>query len=111
MTADRPTQLIVSPVGGQGHVFGRGNQQLTPELIRRVGKSGLIVAASPRKLASMHGRPLCLDTGDRELDAWLAGFVRVVTGTDRETVYPLALSLARRGTAIVDRLRGPERST
>ncbi len=85
-----PTRLIVSPIGGQGHVFGRGNQQLSPALIRRIGKGGLIVAASPRKLASMRGRPLFVDTGDRELDAELAGFVRVITGRDRETVYALA---------------------
>jgi predicted polyphosphate/ATP-dependent NAD kinase len=89
-TDDAPTRLIVSPIGGQGHVFGRGNQQLSPQLIRRVGKVGLIVAASPRKLASMRGRPLFVDTGDAELDAELAGFVRVITGRDRETVYALA---------------------
>ncbi len=89
-TSDAPTRLIVSPIGGQGHVFGRGNQQLSPALIRRIGRDGVIVAASPRKLASLRGRPLLLDTGDRALDTQLAGFVRVVTGRDRETVYALA---------------------
>jgi predicted polyphosphate/ATP-dependent NAD kinase len=89
-TAGRRTVLVVSPIGGQGHVFGRGNQQLSPELIRRAGKGGLVIAASPRKLASMRGRPLFVDTGDRTLDRQLVGYVRVVAGRHREVVYALS---------------------
>lgn len=89
-TAGKPTVLVVSPIGGQGFVFGRGNQQLSPELIRRVGKSGLVIVASPRKLASMHGRPLFIDTGERELDRELVGYARVVAGRHREVVYALS---------------------
>jgi predicted polyphosphate/ATP-dependent NAD kinase len=89
-TAGRRTVLVVSPIGGQGHVFGRGNQQLSPELIRRAGRRGLVIAASPRKLASMRGRPLFVDTGDRTLDRQLTGYVRVVAGRHREVVYALS---------------------
>lgn len=89
-TAGRRTVLIVSPIGGQGYVFGRGNQQLSPELIRRAGKRGLVIVASPRKLASLRGRPLFADTGDQDLDRQLAGYVRVVAGRHREVVYALS---------------------
>jgi predicted polyphosphate/ATP-dependent NAD kinase len=89
-TTGRRTVVVVSPIGGQGYVFGRGNQQLSPELIRRAGEGGLVIAASPRKLASLRGRPLVVDTGDQALDRQLAGYVRVVTGRHREVVYALS---------------------
>ena len=89
-TADSATRLVVSPIGGQGHIFGRGNQQLSSELIRRVGKQGLIIVASPWKLASLRGHPLFVDTGDRDVDLRLAGYVRIVTGRCQEAVYACA---------------------
>ncbi len=87
--AAHEAMLVVSPIGGQGHVFGRGNQQIGPEVLRRVGRAGVLIAATPEKLASLQGRPLCADTGDAALDAALAGYVRVITGYRREAVYPL----------------------
>ena len=89
-TATVPTRLVVSPIGGQGHLFGRGNQQISPELIRRVGRDGIIAVASPRKLASFRGRPMFVDSGDRALDQELIGWIRVITGRNREVVYALA---------------------
>jgi predicted polyphosphate/ATP-dependent NAD kinase len=91
-TEGREIRLVVSPIGGQGHIFGRGNQQLSPLLIRRAGKDGVIVVASPNKLASLRGRPLYLDTGDLDLDMTMAGWARVITGLDREVVYAAASS-------------------
>lgn len=84
-----PIRMIVSPIGGQGYIFGRGNQPLSPEVIRRVGKDNLVVAATARKLASMHGRPLRVDTGDQELDQSFAGYIHVLTGRDHTTIYPV----------------------
>jgi predicted polyphosphate/ATP-dependent NAD kinase len=82
--------LVVSPIGGQGHIFGRGNQQLGPDVLRQIGRAGLLVVATLEKLASLHGRPLCADTGDADLDRAFAGYVRVITGYRCEAVYPLS---------------------
>jgi predicted polyphosphate/ATP-dependent NAD kinase len=73
-------KLVVSPIGAQGFVLGRGNQQLSPEVIRRVGPRNVTVVATPSKLARTP--VLRFDTGNPALDAELArkGFVQVVTG-------------------------------
>ncbi|MFB6074002.1 MAG: ATP-NAD kinase family protein [Haloarculaceae archaeon] len=68
--------VVVSPIGGQGFVFGRGNQQLSPAVIRR---SQVAVVASRRKLAATG--TLRVDTGDPDLDEELRGWVRVRVGS------------------------------
>jgi predicted polyphosphate/ATP-dependent NAD kinase len=80
-------RVIVTPVGGQGFLFGRGNQQLSPRVLDRVGPENVVVVATEAKLAALGGRPLLVDTGDEEMDARLAGFVRAVVGYEREVVY------------------------
>lgn len=89
-TAGSNTKIIITIIGGQGHILGRGNQQLSPELIRRVGKDNLIVIATKTKLAELGGRPLIVDTGDAELDKELAGVIPVVTGYHDAVLYRIA---------------------
>jgi predicted polyphosphate/ATP-dependent NAD kinase len=76
----RPAQIIVSVIGGQGYIFGRGNQQIGPDVIRAVGRNNIIVVATPQKLVSLEGGRLLVDTGDRTLDEDLQGYIRVRTG-------------------------------
>lgn len=84
-----PGTVIVTPIGGQGYIFGRGNQQLSSQVLRQVGLEHIIVVATPSKLAQLAGEPLRVDTNDDDLDAMLRGYRRVVTGYGMETVYPV----------------------
>ena len=73
-------RIVVTPIGGQGFLFGRGNQQFSPEVLRRAGREGIWVASTPGKLAALGGAALKIDTGDPALDRELMGYYRVVTG-------------------------------
>jgi predicted polyphosphate/ATP-dependent NAD kinase len=86
---DGPASVVVTPIGGQGFVFGRGNQQIGPRVLRAVGRGHVIVVATRQKLASLAGMPLRVDTGDPEVDAELAGHVLVVTGYRDRAAYRL----------------------
>jgi predicted polyphosphate/ATP-dependent NAD kinase len=85
-----PAQIIVSVIGGQGYIFGRGNQQIGPDVIRAVGRDNLIVVATQRKLASLEGGRLLVDSGDRALDEQLQGYIRVRTGPGQAAMMRLA---------------------
>lgn len=86
---DHPSKIVVTVIGGQGHVFGRGNQQLSASVIRQVGQENIIIVASNEKLRSLEKRPMISDTGDIELDKQLAGLYPVVTGYQQKTLYRL----------------------
>jgi len=73
------TWIILSPIGHQGILLGRGNQQISPEIIKRVGKQRIIVAATKNKLRSIEGNTLRVDTGDSEVDNMLRGYIKVYT--------------------------------
>jgi len=91
LVGDVPAVLVITPIGGQAFILGRGNQQVSPTVIRSVlataGRDGILVAATPAKLASFQGRPLLVDSGDAELDVELSGYLAVVTGPDERTMY------------------------
>src|SRR5450756_153089 len=83
--------IVVTVIGGQGHIFGRGNQQISPAVIRRVGTAGITVIATQTKLLSLEGRPLLVDTGDPALDAEMCGYAKVVTGLGERTMYKVGV--------------------
>jgi len=87
LVADREARIVVTVIGGQGYIFGRGNQQIGPEIIKRVGKKNIIVVATKGKMASLEGRPLLVDTGEEEADELLRGYLKVITGYEEELVY------------------------
>jgi predicted polyphosphate/ATP-dependent NAD kinase len=73
------TWIIVSPIGHQGMLFGRGNQQISPSIIERVGKDRILVISTPTKLRGIEGGTLKVDTSDQSVDEMLRGFIRVIT--------------------------------
>ena len=87
---DGPVKIILTAIGGQGHLIGRGNQQFSPSVLRAVGRDNLIVVASKTKITELDGRPLLVDSGDAELDEQWSGFIRVVTGYRDAILYPLS---------------------
>jgi len=84
-----PTKLIVTPTGGQGYIFGRGNQQVSANVIQMLGKSNITVVATPAKLATLSGTPLLVDTGDPQVDELLRGYFKITTGYRETVIYPV----------------------
>ena len=82
-------KLVITLIGGQGHIFGRGNQQLSPEVLRLIGKQNILVIATKSKLQALNSKPLIADTGDLHLDQELAGVIPVITGYHDQVLYPL----------------------
>lgn len=79
--------VIITPTGGQGSLIGRGNQQLSPALLHRLGRERIWVLATRSKLSALAGRPLRLDTGDAELDRSWSGWWSVHSGYQQQLLY------------------------
>jgi predicted polyphosphate/ATP-dependent NAD kinase len=71
-------RIVVTPLGGNGFVFGRGNRQFTARVIKRVGRANVQIVATRDKLEKLEC--LRIDTGDEELDREFAGYVDVIVG-------------------------------
>ncbi len=78
----RKVKIIVSPVGNQGFLFGRGNLQFTPQLLRKIGPTNIIIISTRFKLQNIQNQILRLDTRDPELDKKLRGYYRVFIDYD-----------------------------
>jgi predicted polyphosphate/ATP-dependent NAD kinase len=89
LIAGQPARIVVSVVGGQGFLFGRGNQQLSARVIREVGLDNIVVLSSLEKLSALTDHYLLVDTGDEELDKELAGHIAVVVSSARTVMMPV----------------------
>lgn len=90
LVAGRPASLVLGIVGGQGFIFGRGNQQISAPVIRAIGRDHIILLATQRKIMSLGENLLRADTGDPTLDAALAGYIRVRIAAGRSTLMRIA---------------------
>ena len=87
LSADRQAEIVVTPIGGQGCIFGRGNQPISPEVIRKVGQAHIRVISTPEKIQALNGHPFWTDTGDRTVDEMLSGYLVVITGYKENVMY------------------------
>lgn len=72
------TRIIISPIGAQGFILGRGNQQISARLVRKIGIRKIIVVATPHKLAQTPC--LYVDSGDAALDHEFGDSIQVISG-------------------------------
>jgi predicted polyphosphate/ATP-dependent NAD kinase len=82
--SNKPVKIIVTPIGGQGFIFGRGNQPISSRVIQHVGKANIIVIATKNKIRQLS--TLRVDTGDPEVDDAVRGYIRVITDYREEHV-------------------------
>ena len=86
-----PVTLLLSPMGGQGFLIGRGNLQLSPEVLRAIGIDNILGVVTPAKLLTV--RRLRIETGDAHLDAEFAAkrYMKVLQGYRTTRVLPVAV--------------------
>jgi predicted polyphosphate/ATP-dependent NAD kinase len=87
-----PVKAVITVIGGQGHILGRGNQQLTPAVIRQIGRDNFIIIATKTKISQLDGRPLLVDSNDPALDIDWQGYIHVVTGYRDMVMYRVSAS-------------------
>ena len=77
---DGEIKLLLSPMGGQGFLIGRGNLQLSPDVLRSIGIENILGIATPAKLLGLN--ELRIDTGDEKLDAEIRSkkYLKVLQG-------------------------------
>ena len=72
------SRIIVTPLGGNGFIFGRGNRQFTSRIIAMVGRENVQIVATREKMQKL--QCLRVDTGDEDVDRELSGYVDVIVG-------------------------------
>ncbi len=86
-----PVKLVITVIGGQGHILGRGNQQLSPSVIKALGMENIIIVATKTKISELGGRPLLVDSNDSEIDEGFSGYQKIVTGYHDAIMYPVGI--------------------
>lgn len=78
LSSYRECKIVVTPIGGNGFIFGRGNKQFSPKILQIVGIGNIIVVSTKEKISGLN--QLRVDTGDSELDKAFQGYREVIIG-------------------------------
>ncbi len=81
------SKIIVSLIGGQGYIFGRGNHQISFKVLENIDKEDIIIISTVNKILDLEGRPMLVDTGNDLIDKKIQGYYRLIVGYDEEYVY------------------------
>jgi predicted polyphosphate/ATP-dependent NAD kinase len=81
--------IIISPIGGQGFIFGRGNKQFTPKILQKIGKNNIKIIATKEKMKTLDS--LRIDTGKKAVDSLFKGFTKVITGYREELIIEIKI--------------------
>ncbi len=87
LSKHKKAEIIVSPIGGQGFIFGRGNKQLTPKILKKIGKNNIKIVATEEKIKGL--KCLRCDTGDFKTDEMLKGLAKVIIGYKEELIIEI----------------------
>lgn len=81
--------LLLSVIGGQGIVLGRGNQQLSPRVLEHIGLQNIQFVSTQQKIQALSGQPLRVDSGSTDLDEKLTGYHKILCGYEDAILYPI----------------------
>ena len=84
-------KLVITVIGGQGHIIGRGNQQISAKVLSQLDKDDIFIIATKTKLKELDGKSLIVDSDDSEQNQRLAGVIRVITGYEDFVLYPVGI--------------------
>lgn len=81
---NQKVRIMITPIGGNGFIFGRGSKQFTPQVIRKVGRENILIVSDRNKVNQLDC--LRVDTGDSKIDDLLSGYIKVTIGHKEEMV-------------------------
>ncbi len=92
---EHPTKIkiVITIIGGQGHILGRGNHQISANVMSQLDKADLIIIATRNKISQLNNKPLVVDTDDPLINQKLSGLARVICGYEDEIYYRIGLDI------------------